>query len=267
MIDQRSQCPLGREINEGFLRKFRNVNAASDPLSTAMTKMKLRAFVDVALDAGGNWAVGFPAYDGFTLNVVQKGECWLSIAGTKSKVRLRAGDCFLLTGGKDFTLATNPSLKKRFRAEALFSQAQDGVATCNGGGDFFVIGIIFRFQGHLPLLLFDRLPPAIHVDGGSDQAAVLRGSLDRFSAERRTGGIGRLLILSHLAPIMLVQMLRLYLAASPKEQNWLIALSQPRLSPSLMRCRPITNETGPSENSQSLPTCHGPGSRSCSGRR
>ena len=202
----------------------------SDPLSTAMTKMKLRAFVNVALDAGGNWAMDFPAYEGFTLNVVQKGECWLSVEGGRVKVRLRAGDCFLLTGGKALTLASNLSLKKRFRAEALFAQAQDGVATCNGGGEFFVVGIIFRFQGHLPSVLFARLPPVIHVDGGSDQAAVLRGSLDRFSAEMRTGGVGRSLVLSHLAPIMLVQTLRVYLATSRKEQNWLVALSQARLS-------------------------------------
>ena len=201
----------------------------SDPLSAAMTKMRLRAFVNVALDAGGNWAIDFPAYEGFTLNVVQRGECWLSTEGGRVNVRVRAGDCFLLTGGKAFTLATNLSLKKRFRAEALFSQAPDGVATCNGGGEFFVVGIVFRFQGHLSSLLFDRLPPVIHVDGGSDQAAVLRGSLDRFSAEMRTGGVGRSLILSHVAPIMLVQTLRVYLATPRKEQNWLVALSQPRL--------------------------------------
>ncbi len=205
------------------------VSETSDPLSTALTKMKLRAFINVALDAGGNWAVDFPAYEGFTLNVVQKGECWLSIRGDHQRVRLRAGDCFLLTGGREFTVATDLSLGNRFRAEEIFSQAKQGVAHCNGGGDFFVLGIIFRFQGHLPSILLNRLPVVIHVDGGSDHAAVLRGSLDRFSAEMRTGGVGRSLILSHLAPIMLLQTLRCYLASSPQEENWLVALNHPRL--------------------------------------
>ena len=58
---------------------------------------------------------------------------------------------------------------------------------------------------------------------------LLRGSLDRFGAEMRTGGVGRSLILSHLAPIMLLQTLRYYLASSPKEENWLVALTHPRL--------------------------------------
>ena len=209
------------------------ISRISDPLSTALTKMKLRAFVNVALDAGRNWAVDFPAYEGFTLNVVQNGECWLAIKGGTEKVRLRAGDCFLLTGEREFTLATDLSLEERFRAEVIFPEGKHGAARCNGGGDFYVLGTIFRFQGHLAKVLLKRLPAVIHVDGDSDHAAVLRGSLDRFSAEMRTGGVGRSLILSHLAPIMLLQTLRFYLASSPKEENWLIALTHPQLTKAL----------------------------------
>ena len=205
----------------------------SDPLSAALTKMKLRAFVNVALDAGKDWAVDFPAYKGFTLNVVQNGECWLATKGGSQPVRLRAGDCFLLTGEQEFSLATDLSLKERFRAEAIFSEGEHGLARCNGGGDFFVLGTIFRFQGHLAKLLLQRLPAVIHVDADSEHAAVLRGSLDQFSAEMRAGGVGRSLILSHLAPIMLLQTLRAYLASSPKEENWLIALTHPRLARAL----------------------------------
>jgi AraC-like DNA-binding protein len=206
-------------------------SAVYDPLSTALTKMKLNASINVALDAGGNWAMDFPAYQGFTLNVVQKGECWLAIERGERKVRLRAGDCFLLTGGQTFTLATNLHLKKRFRAENMFTDAEGGLATCNGGGDFFVSSTIFRFEGHLPSILFARLPSVIHVDGASDQAAVLRWSLDRFGAELRSSAVGRSLMLSHLAPIMLLQMLRIYLSSAPKEENWLVALGHPLLAP------------------------------------
>jgi AraC-like DNA-binding protein len=205
-------------------------SAETDPLSTALTTMKLRAYINVALDAGGSWAIDFPAYEGFTLNVVQKGECWLQVTGSRDTIRLRAGDCFLLTGGRKFTLASNLQLKKRFLAEQMFTDAQGGLATCNGGGEFLVAGPIFRFEGHLPAVLFSRLPAVIHIDGSSDQAAVLRWSLDRFNAEMRGGGVGRSLMLTHLAPVMLLQVLRLYLALSPRDDNWLVALSNPSLS-------------------------------------
>ena len=203
---------------------------AIDPLSDALTRIRLRAFTNVALDAGSEWAVDFPAYEGFTFNVVQKGECWLSVTDHQAAVRLKAGDCFLMTGGRRFSLASDRSIKKRLSAQELFSQSKDGYVSCNGGGDFFVAGTIFRFEGHLPSILFNRLPPIIHVDGCSDQAAVLRWNLDRFSAEMRSNAVGRKLVLSHLAPMMLLQVLRIYLNSAPKEANWMVALSHPRLS-------------------------------------
>lgn len=203
---------------------------AIDPLSDALTRISLRALINVALDASEEWAIDFPAYEGFTLNVVQKGEGWLSVKGDQQTARLKAGDCFLMTGGRQFSLASDLSLKRRLRAEELFSQSQDGYVSCNGGGDFFVVGTIFRFEGHLPSILFDRLPPIIYIDGNSDQAAALRWNLDRFTAEMRCNSVGRKLILSHLAPIMLLQVLRIYLHSAPKEVNWLVALSHPRLS-------------------------------------
>jgi hypothetical protein len=196
----------------------RKPSETADPLSDALTRISLRAFLNVTLDAGGAWAVDFPAYEGFTFNVVQRGECVLSVKGDPQTVRLKAGDCFLLTGGREFSLASQLSVKKRFRAEVLFTDAQDGFVSCNGGGDFLVIGTIFRFEGHLPPVLFARLPPVICIDGGSDQAVVLRWNLDRFGAEMRGSGMGRSLMLKHLAPIMLLQVLRIYLLSSPKEE-------------------------------------------------
>jgi len=214
--------------------------AMCDPLSTALTTIKLKAFNHVALDAGGNWLIDFPAYGDFTLNVVQKGECWLRAEGSDDAVLLKAGDCFLVTGAKKFTLATDLRLKKRYRAETLFAQAPGGRATCNGGGDFFAAGTIFRFEGHLPSILFRRLPAVIHTDGHADQAAVLRWSQERFAAEMQGSSAGRSLMVSHLAPIMLVQMLRIYLssipkastskASTPKAENSLSAFSHPQLS-------------------------------------
>ncbi len=59
---------------------------------------------------------------------------------------------------------------------------------------------------------------------------MLRCSLNRFNAEMRGGGVGRSLMLAHLAPILLLQVLRLYPASFPKDENWLVALSNPSLA-------------------------------------
>lgn len=202
--------------------------STGDPLSKTLMKMRLKAFLNVALDCGGNWAVDFPGENAFSFNVIQKGECWLAIA--KNTYHLRSGDCVLITGGTPFVLAKDLAIKRRVRPEQFYEHAHDGVVTLHGGGDFFCIGTVTQFEGHLPKILFGRLPPLIHIPADSDQAAVMRWGLERFSAEFRGHGAGRSLILNHLAPIMFLQTLRVYLASAKNDKNWLVALSDPKLS-------------------------------------
>ena len=72
------------------------LSSGSDSLSVALSKMKLRAFNNVALDAGGTWAIDFPAYDGFTLKRGAKGECRLAIEGRLETIHLERATAFFL---------------------------------------------------------------------------------------------------------------------------------------------------------------------------
>jgi AraC-like DNA-binding protein len=203
---------------------------ADDVLSATLSKMKLKALTAVALDAGGRWAIEYPAYDVLRLHMVIAGECWLAVAGEEQTYRLRAGDCFLLPHARSYVLARDLSIKKRLPAQRLIGTAQNGVVVCNGGGDFFGVGSAFQLDGHFQEIVFGRLPPVIHIPGQAEQAVVLRWSLERFAAEVRSRHAGRALMLRHLAPIMLVQTFRSYLASAGGEKNWFVALSDPRLS-------------------------------------
>jgi AraC-like DNA-binding protein len=204
--------------------------AVTDALSGALTKMKITAFRNVVLDAGGRWAMDFPAYEGLTLNAVHHGECWLDVGQSGKPIRLHAGDCFLLTGQQKFTLASDLSLASRLRAEDLYPYAKNGLVRCNQGKELLIVGTIFRFEGHLPAIMFSRLPPVVYIAGGSDQAAVLHWTLERFSTEFMGDALGRSLILAHLAPIMLLQALRVYQATAPTDDNWLTALADRRIA-------------------------------------
>ena len=201
-----------------------------DTLSSTLMKMKLKSTGAGAIDASGNWAIEMPAFEGFKLYLVLKGEAWVLIEGADSRHYLKAGDCLLMTAGKPSLVARSPSIKKRIKIESLFKTAKNGVLTVNGGGDFFSIGNLFQFDGHFHKIMFAHLPPAIHIPGHSDEAAVLRWSLERFRAEYLGQNIGRSLVLNHLTPIMLLQILRIYLASAKNEKNWLVALSDPKLS-------------------------------------
>lgn len=196
-----------------------------DPLSDVLLLLKPRSYISASLDAGGDWSLAFPAHQGIKFNAVMRGACWVSVEGCPKTLRLEEGDCFLLTQGRPFKLTTDPSLDP-IDCGSIYDAAQDGIAMCNGGGDFFLVGGRFAFAGDHAAILFGALPPIIHVRESSDQASILRWSLDQFASELREGELGSVLVAEHLAHIMLVQALRLYLTTSANGGvGWFFALS------------------------------------------
>ena len=201
-----------------------------DPLSDVLSLLRPKSAVSAGLDAGGEWAIRFPAHDGIKFNAVMRGACWVQVEGEVEPCRLEAGDCFLLTRGRPFLLATGLAMPP-IASPAIYDQATDGIATCNGGGDFLLIGGRFVFEGDHAGLLTGTLPSVVYVRDASSQAAVLRWALDELAIEIKGGAPGQALMAEHLAHIMLLQVLRLWLAAGPRQvSGWLGALCDPFLA-------------------------------------
>lgn len=200
-----------------------------DPLSDILSLLKPRSYVSAGFDAGGDWSLQFGRYEGIKFNAVVAGQCWLSIDGLPDAVLLEAGDCFLLPKGRPFRLASDLALPA-VDANTVFASARHGgVALCNGGGDFFLVGSRFMLAGNHADILLDVLPPVVHIRKEADQA-VLRWSLDRMRQELRERQPGALLVAEHLAHMMLVQALRLHLAEGARGGvGWLFALADKQI--------------------------------------
>jgi hypothetical protein len=121
------------------------VSDTQDTLSMTLSKMKLKAMVAVGMSAAGNWGMEFPAYEILRLNMVIKGDCWLSIDGEKTKHYFKAGDCFLQPVGKRFVISKDKYCKKVVQALKLAGTAKNGIMSVNGGGDFF--GSLWKLSG------------------------------------------------------------------------------------------------------------------------
>ena len=136
--------------------------------------------MSAGFDAGGEWSIQFPdQHDCIKCYAVVSGECWLSVEGVPDAVRLSTGDCFLLPSGRPFRLASDMSLTP-VDAVTIFSAARDGgVASYNGGGDFFLVGSRFALGGNHAGILLGMLPPIVRIRKESDQAA-LRWSVERM---------------------------------------------------------------------------------------
>src|ERR1700761_4044200 len=203
----------------------------NDVLSLILLEARLESFVTCSFDFGGTWAIEFPRADALRFKFITRGECWLTVEGGGLGHRLQAGDCFLVSPGRSFVLSKDMIVSETERAEELALANRDSrIIVYNGGGHTVSIGAVFRFHGQFSKMIFDALPPVIHIPAHLDQALVLRWSLDRFAAEFYGTGMGRALMMSNLAPIILLQTLRIYLGSMNGKPSWFSALSHPKLS-------------------------------------
>ncbi|WP_081058495.1 AraC family transcriptional regulator [Burkholderia thailandensis] len=199
-----------------------------DPLSEVLSLLNTQSSVFAGLRAGGDWAIDFPPPDGIKFNAIVEGACWLTVEGVEQPVRLERGDCFLLSRRRAFSLRNDLSIPA-IQSDEIYRHAIDGIARCGTDDSFFLIGGRFAF-GEEASLLFDGLPPVATIKSGSDQASVLNWALQRLAHELATPSPGNSLVVQHLGHIMLVQVLRIYLAQEGNSTpSWLLAVSDPRI--------------------------------------
>lgn len=199
-----------------------------DPLSEVLSLLNTQSSVFAGLKAGGDWAIDFPPPDGIKFNAIVEGTCWLTVEGVEQAIRLEAGDCFLLSRRRTFSLCNDPALPA-IQAEEIYRHAVNGIAHCGTANAFFLVGGRFAF-GEEAGLLFDGLPPVAVIKSGSDQASVLNWALQRMAYELATPSPGNAIVVQHLGHIMLVQVLRIYLAQEGSSTpSWLLAISDPRI--------------------------------------
>jgi AraC-like DNA-binding protein len=195
---------------------------ANDPLSDVLALLKPSVYISVALDARGPWAFAFPESDGLKFFTVGSGACRLVVEGVPGIVELRAGDCLLLPSGRPFVMASDLDAPP-VDAYTFFPNNVNGVATYNGGGEFYGIGATFALGNKHGNILLDMLPPIVHL---RSEAELMRWTLARMLHEHRDPQPGSMLVAQHLAHILLVQALRLHLADGARGGvGWLFALA------------------------------------------
>ncbi|MFD1559511.1 AraC family transcriptional regulator [Paraburkholderia silviterrae] len=202
-----------------------------DPLSDVLSLLKPHSQLFAAFDTAGAWSFSFPPYDGIKIAAVLQGGCWGIVSGMNRPVRLEEGDCFLLNSGYEIVLSSDLSLPPQDSSLIMDGIARDGIAVHNGGGEVLLIGGFFTFSSEHAALLLDALPPFANPPRSSNQADVLRWSLDQLRSELRDPMPGGVLVSNHLLHLMLVQVLRLHMSASSAESpaGWLTGLSDRRI--------------------------------------
>jgi len=201
-----------------------------DPLSDVLSLLKPRTYAAGGFELGGDWSIQFNSHSGIKCYALVSGTCLLSMSGVAEPVRLNEGDCFLLPNGRPFRLAKNLDLEPMPFLDVLAGEWRGGIAMVNGGGDTVILGGHFAFTGAHADTLLGAMPPIVHLREDADKAG-LRWALERMRHELVDAQPGSALVAQHLAHMMLVQALRLYLADGVGQSvGWLFALADPHMA-------------------------------------
>lgn len=203
---------------------------AIDPLSDILSLLTPDTCIAGGFDFGGAWSIRFDKHHGVKYFALERGAAWLQVEGEATPIRLDAGDCVLLPSGRRFVIARDLGLAPVEISALPEADWNGGIAKLNEGGDTMILGGHFAFSSdHLDLLL-GSMPAIVRLRDGDDKAG-LRWSLDRMRQELSESRPGGRLVVQHLAHLLLVQTLRLYLSHGLElGAGWLFALGDPKIA-------------------------------------
>lgn len=206
-----------------------------DPLSQVLSLLKIRSVLSARFEGYGEWAMCFPAYRHIKFGGVLEGSFKLWSEGSSVPVDLEAGDFYLLTDGSPYCSATTLE-RKPVDGKLIFEthRGADGkVRYGRSGKKVVVAGGRFTFDDASSDLLLQQLPAVIHIPSASDIAAPLKAVLGLLATETETVRPGFDVSAASIANIVLVQILRAYVATGPQPPGWLSAIGDARIGNAL----------------------------------
>jgi len=210
----------------------------SDPLGETLHLLRLTGTLYCRTEMTAPWGVDLPAMEGCMMfHVVTAGRCWLETEGTEPRL-LRQGSLALVPHGTGHCLRSDP----KAGAEPLFDIPVEKVSERyeimrhGGGGDFtHTICVVVRFDHVAAAHLIALLPRVLHIDTwDEDEDGWLQSTLRFISREARALRPGGETVITRLADILVIQMIRAWIDTAPEAgQGWLAALRDKQLGRAL----------------------------------
>lgn len=205
----------------------------ADPLSDVLNLLEARSVLSTGLAAGGDWCVRVAGYAGLKFNAMLRGSAWLMVEGIHEAVWLEQGDCFMLSGGAPFVLASNLDLPQLDAAD-VFADAADGMARIGVGDEVVIAGGKMTLVDASAALLTDVLPPLVHLSALTARARTVRWLLERFALEVGSEAPGSQAQATHAMHMIFIELIRLRLKSrDATPPGWLCAMADPRIGRAL----------------------------------
>jgi AraC-like DNA-binding protein len=229
-----------------------------DPLSDVLHAVRLTGAYFYFVDAASPWSVSVVRACDFTprilpdtenlvpYHILTEGECWGGLIGGR-QVRMQQGDILLFPHGDQHLLSSQPGHQVdsvvHTASPSLYPETMqlgDGAVDAK-----FLCGFLgWDSQPFNPLLA--SLPPVIHIP--NTRTGFLARFPDQAIRESRTRRAGSFTMLTRMAELMFVEVLRLHLeSVDDAPSGWLAGLRDPIVAAALalMHERPAHSWTLP----------------------
>jgi AraC-like DNA-binding protein len=211
----------------------------TDVLTDVLETVRVGAACYGRVEAAAPWGIGVPAdEEDAKFHVVLAGECWLDVDGQLEPIHLRGGDLVALPHGHAHTLRDAPGSAIRPLAELTVlggGKCQPSISTGGSGASATLVTGSFHFEDRRNNPLLAVLPPVIVLPGELSRNVLwLEPTLKFIACEAASGRPGAQTVVSRLADVLFIQIVRGYLASLPAgASGWLGALGDAQIGSAL----------------------------------
>ncbi len=211
--------------------------ATTDVLTDVLETVRVGAACYGRLEASAPWGISVEADEqDAKFHVVLSGECWLEVDG-QEPVHLHGGDLVALPHGHAHALRDTPSSPIRPLSELITvsGKCQPSITTGGDGAPATLVTGSFHFEDRRNNPLLSVLPPVIVLPGELSRSVHwLEPTLKFIACEAQSGRPGAQTVVSRLADVLFIQIVRGYLATLPTgASGWLGALGDAQIGAAL----------------------------------
>jgi AraC-like DNA-binding protein len=209
-----------------------------DVLADVLAVSGVRGTIGNRVDAGEDWGSWFAGAPDAAFHAVTAGTVWIALPG-QDPLQLMPGDVLLLPRGTAHAVASDPAALARTQEQRFDPYERTGVGTVRIGRGATRTHVLCAHYAHDPAVatpVLQTLPEVVHLR--ADHAGGgLHDTVRLLARELAVPQLATTLVLDRLVDILLVQLLRAWLAADPPEgdRSWLRVLGDPVVGAAVSR--------------------------------
>ncbi|MEM7069888.1 MAG: AraC family transcriptional regulator [Pseudomonadota bacterium] len=220
---------------------------STDPLNEVLQLLQMSGTLYCNAEFTDPWGLEIPRIEGVMfVEVITSGQCWLELEG-QSPLFLPEGSLVVIPQGNRHQLRGNPGDSVTALEEVPIERIGERFEKMRFGGGGRLTRITYfgvRFDPYLAERLLRMLPTVLQLRTQAQDETWLNSTIRFIKQEAETQPPGSETIITRLADVLVIQVIRAWIRSNQnQQQGWIAALHDVKIGKalSLMHRHPATN--------------------------